>query len=64
MSVPNHRAASLTSVTAVIARALVPTMIAGSVFLPRHLLAEAAAVPEAPAMLAARTDHEGLTDEE
>jgi glutathione-regulated potassium-efflux system ancillary protein KefC len=51
-------------VAAVIASALVPTMVAGFAFLPRHLLAEAAAVPQEPDLAAALAEGEDLADEE
>lgn len=51
-------------VAAVIASALVPTMVASFAFLPKHLLAEAAAVPAEPELVAALADHEELADEE
>ncbi len=51
-------------VAAVIASALVPTMVAGFAFLPRHLLAEARVVPDEAPGVGATPDREEQPDEE
>jgi Kef-type K+ transport system membrane component KefB len=51
-------------VAAVIASALVPTMVAGFAFLPRHLLAEVLVAPAEPAGMDTTPEREELPDEE